>query len=195
MSPTSDVSIDFGNSSAASSDFEQVSYQDTYWNKHEEELPLHYMSEEKARRRVARAPGAGTTAGTVGDNADYSTATYDSNPLEYDDEGKDVYAKARQTKGRVGSGRVMKPPPPPPTSIVSNGSLMRLWVHQPLARWNKTILTGFWNIARIRFSKSRTYPTCCIYSSVMLDPLSCHWQGQRRRLGRGALWQIRLSLP
>lgn len=68
------------------------------------------MSEEKARRRVRGAGDSGDFQGGGNDIA-----------MEYDDEGKDVYAKLRPRKGRVGSGRLRRPPPPPPTNIVRAG--------------------------------------------------------------------------
>ena len=103
------VAIDFGTPAgsprASSDDFERVPYPpDHYKSQQEEELPLHYMGEDKARRRGV---------GRVG------SAVESSGHEEYfDDDGKDVYAKLRPLKGRVGSGRPRRGPPPPPTSIV-----------------------------------------------------------------------------
>lgn len=121
------VAIDFGTASGtpsrtSSDEFEQVPYPADHhsnWDppaivsstyKTEEELPLHYMNEEKARRRV-KGPGGGGVD-FVGAGAIDPTMAY------YDDEGKDVYAKIRPEKGRVSSGRLRRPPPPPPTTIV-----------------------------------------------------------------------------
>jgi dolichyl-phosphate-mannose-protein mannosyltransferase len=92
-----------------SSDFEEISYPPAHWTAyHQEELPLHYMNEEKARRRVIRGPGV-----AVGDAGD-------ADRYEYDDEGKDVYSKARAVRHGLttGGGRIRHPPPPPATTIV-----------------------------------------------------------------------------
>lgn len=119
------ISLNFGTpegSPRTSSEFEEISYPHTTttspahaaWTaaaapprEKAEELPLHYMSEETARRRVTRTPGG---------NGVYST--HDDGPEEYDDGGKDVYAKMRAAKVPVSSGRPRRPPPPPATTIV-----------------------------------------------------------------------------
>jgi len=65
------------------------------------------MNEDKARRRGGKGPG--------------SAGGFDSiakgHETEYDDEGKDVYNKAKPNVSRVGSGRPRQGPPLPPTSI------------------------------------------------------------------------------
>ncbi|TFK36464.1 glycosyltransferase family 39 protein [Crucibulum laeve] len=114
MKPSA-VAIDFGapdidSPPRSSFEFEEVPYPPEHSNhwasaRQEEELPLHYMSEEKARRRV-RGPGPGAYELSEKDHYE-----------DYDDEGKDVYSKARPTKARVGSGRLPQHPLPPPTSI------------------------------------------------------------------------------
>lgn len=91
-----------------SSDFEEVNYPPTSssFSRAPEELPLHYMNEDGARRRVAHSVGVAQPA-------------YEFNPdtAEYDGEGKDVYTKMKQSHG-IGGGRPRRAPPPPPTSIV-----------------------------------------------------------------------------
>lgn len=115
------VAIDFGSpesdiQSTSSLEFEHVGYPDQYHHQHhraEETLPLHYMSEEKARRRV-RPGGAG--GGLDADFNEKEQFEYQ----EYDDAGKDVYNKPRPYNGaRISSGRLPAQPFPPPTSIVS----------------------------------------------------------------------------
>ncbi|KAJ7116308.1 glycosyltransferase family 39 protein [Mycena epipterygia] len=111
MRPTGAVAVDFGPSDRdspprTSDDFEQVPYPPSHWSAshHEEELPLFSMNEEKARRRVPKAPGAPPFVSDL----DRDT---------YDDEGKDVYNKPRAFKAYQGSGRPRYPLSPPPTSI------------------------------------------------------------------------------
>lgn len=115
------VAVDFGVADSetprTSSEFEEIPYPPNHWaaSRQEEELPLHYMSEEKARRRTGRGghEGAGIydTPGTKEQHQD-----------EYNDEGKDVYNKIRPVKNRVGSGRMPPPPAPPATTIVRKRS-------------------------------------------------------------------------
>ena len=117
------VVIDFGTPAlpsrdSSSDDFETISYpsDSSDWNpppilssyNRPEELPLHYMSEDKARRRVVGRGGGGeyADAGSMDHGGDY-----------YDDEAKDIYSKMPD-RGRIGSGRLRRAPPPPPTSIV-----------------------------------------------------------------------------
>ncbi|KAJ2933739.1 hypothetical protein H1R20_g3356, partial [Candolleomyces eurysporus] len=114
------VAIDFGSpesdiQSTSSLEFEHVGHPDHYHQHHhhraEETLPLHYMSEEKARRRV-RVGGAG--GGTDADFNEKEQFEYQ----EYDDAGKDVYNKPRPYNGtRISSGRLPAHPLPPPASI------------------------------------------------------------------------------
>jgi len=105
------VAIDFGTPPASpnrtsSDDFERVPYPpDHYKSQQPEELPLHYMNEDKARRR---GPGVAVKSGPESSGHEEY----------YDDDGKDVYAKMRPTTGRMGSGRLRRLPPPPPTNIV-----------------------------------------------------------------------------
>ena len=117
------VTVNFGTPPEAStprtsSEFEEVHYsasETANWSsaRREEELPLHYMNEDKARRRVPHGPGGNGTFASIGEDPDEA---YDA----YDDGGKEVYSKMRAAaKSAMGSGRVRRPPPPPPTSIVS----------------------------------------------------------------------------
>lgn len=106
-----------------SSDFEEINYpshSSASWSasRRDEELPLHYMTEDTAaRRRVPRGPGAAVDAGYA-----------QQNNWEYDDEGKDVYAKAGPAK--FSSGRVARrAPPPPPTTFVRFPTSLRHSIH------------------------------------------------------------------
>ena len=101
----------------SSSDFEEISYpvhQSPSWARsaREEELPLHYMSEETARRRVLRGPSGN------GPQPEPSQVVSEKEYEIYDDEGKDVYAKMKDMRSPLGSGRLRRPPPPPPTTVV-----------------------------------------------------------------------------
>ncbi|KAF8889886.1 glycosyltransferase family 39 protein [Infundibulicybe gibba] len=111
MKPSA-VAVDFGADPEprSSSEFEEIPYPSNHWvpPQQEEELPLHYMSEEKARRRVVRGPSGNED---LFEKHQYPPHNYD------DDEGKDVYNKIRPVKPFVGSGRPRQAPPPPPTSI------------------------------------------------------------------------------
>ncbi|KAI0320711.1 glycosyltransferase family 39 protein [Amylostereum chailletii] len=96
-----------------SSDYEKIDYPshsapDWAARRREEELPLHYMTEETARRRVTRGPGSSAMGGELESEKNW----------EEDDQGKDVYSKAGASSRYGGSGRVMRRAmPPPPTSI------------------------------------------------------------------------------
>ncbi len=111
------IAVDFGTDPEF--EFEEVQYPN-HWSSsnREEELPLHYMSEEKARRRVKAGPA--TEEYEHIEKEHYAGGQY------YDDSGKDVYSKAKPTSARIGSGRLPQPPPPPPTSLVSNVRLTPL---------------------------------------------------------------------
>jgi dolichyl-phosphate-mannose-protein mannosyltransferase len=106
-----DIAIDIGPSSArSSSDFEEVPYPPSHWaaapnyTNPEEDLQLHYMSDEKARRRAPRAYGRSEKRPSA------NVKNYDD-----DDDGKNVYAKFSP---RVSSGRAARMPPPPPMTLV-----------------------------------------------------------------------------
>lgn len=73
---------------------------------------MHYMSEETARRRVLRGPSGN------GPQAEPSQVVSEKEYEIYDDEGKDVYAKMKDMRSPLGSGRLRRPPPPPPTTVV-----------------------------------------------------------------------------
>ncbi|GBE81826.1 Dolichyl-phosphate-mannose--protein mannosyltransferase 2 [Sparassis crispa] len=115
-----EVTLDLGAppdySPRTSSDFEEVQYpllDDTPWPKsarREEELPLHYMTEEKTRRRVPRPL---VEVPSYGGQDEDTGMGYEM----YDDEGKDVYSKMKM-KSPLGSGRLRRPPPTPPTNIL-----------------------------------------------------------------------------
>ena len=127
----------------------------------EEGLPLHYMSEDKTRRRVK--------ATTV--------SVYDQQEKEpyygdyYDDEGKDVYSKLRPKSSRLSSGRLPQLPLPPPTSVVSSFTFFLL-----LLNTNATL-------DRIYLSKHRTPPTHHLHSSRLLDEIPQNWCIQYCHLG------------
>lgn len=118
-----DLGPPFDDDPRSSDDFEEIPHpasQNAYWSQpsttraRDEELPLHYMSEEKARRRVTRGPGGNGGGGFAGQVSEKSL-DYDA----YDDEGKDVYSKMKASNlGPISSGRPRRPPPPPPTTIV-----------------------------------------------------------------------------
>lgn len=133
-------------------EFEHIPYPSQHWSSvnPEEGLPLHYMSEDKTRRRVK--------ASTV--------STYDQQEKEpyyadyYDDEGKDVYSKLRPKSSRLSSGRMPQPPLPPPTSVVSS-IILFLWS-----------LNANATLDGIYLSKHRTSPTHHIHSALLLDEIS-----------------------
>ncbi len=80
------IAVDFGTDPEF--EFEEVQYPN-HWSSsnREEELPLHYMSEEKARRRVKAGPA--TEEYEHIEKEHYAGGQY------YDDSGKDVYSKAK----------------------------------------------------------------------------------------------------
>lgn len=154
------VAIDFGNDSdtppRSSSEFEEVPYPSNSWPA-PEELPLHYMSEEKARRRPVK--GA------------HDDGPISVNIAHYDDDGKDVYNKLRAVKARMGSGRPPPPLAPPATNIVSVFS---------------SLITSTCNTtaaARVYRAKSRTRNTHCVHPPLMLVSILQDWQVERRRVG------------
>ncbi|KAI1788358.1 glycosyltransferase family 39 protein [Ganoderma leucocontextum] len=120
---TLDLGLPFEDGARSDSDFEEIPHpasHDGYWTQHppahapprEEELPLHYMNQENARRRVTRGPG--------GDGESGFSQLSEKEGLDYysnDDEGKDVYSKMKTAKGPISSGRPRRPPPPPPTTV------------------------------------------------------------------------------
>jgi dolichyl-phosphate-mannose-protein mannosyltransferase len=126
MKPSAAVAVDFATTDPdAPFDFEHVPYPSNHqhWSlpNREQELPLHYMSEEKARRRVVRAYAG--PAGMGGEHDVHATEHYGD---YYDDQGKDVYNKVRSGNVRLGSGRPPHRPLPPPTSLVSRRLLLNV---------------------------------------------------------------------
>lgn len=111
MSPS--AAFNFGTSDPDPSfELKHIPYSSQHWPSinRDEELPLHYMSEEKARRRVKVASGS-----MLGEYDQQEKERYSE---YYDDEGKDVYSKIRPKGSHLGSGRLPRPPLPPPTSVV-----------------------------------------------------------------------------
>ncbi|KAF5322974.1 hypothetical protein D9611_009308 [Ephemerocybe angulata] len=128
------VAIDFGtpdSPNSSSFEFEEVGYPDPYHQHqhqydpesyggraNEETLPLHYMSEEKARRRVRAGAAAGNGSDFDGGAAVSGNEKEQFEYQEYDDAGKDVYNKPKPYNGqRISSGRGPSQPLPPPTTI------------------------------------------------------------------------------
>lgn len=111
-----------GSPPRTSSEFEEVAYPQpsppSHWaaTKQDAELPLHYMSEESARRRVRGQVGT-----EYGDHAE----AHELEPLN-DDEGKDVYNKIGATRPATYGGRPRKPVHPPPSSLVRS-NLSKEW--------------------------------------------------------------------
>ncbi|TFK63763.1 glycosyltransferase family 39 protein [Pluteus cervinus] len=113
----------------------------------EGELPLHYMTDESAvpaRRRIVNT-GAGRSAGG---GEGYSEKHHLE---EYDDQGKDVYSKARQSKNQfIASGKVRQPLPPPPASLkeffYQNLEHIPAVVYTLLACWTRFHRIGHSNI-------------------------------------------------
>jgi len=175
MKPPAEVAVDFGTTDPdASFDFEHVPYPTNHhhhWSlsNREEELPLHYMSEEKARRRVVKGPTG--PAGMGGEDHAHSQKEHYGD--YYDDQGKDVYNKIRPGNARLGSGRLPQRPLPPPTSLVS--------------RWSPVTVSSSLNrnffIERILLSKPRTYTTGHLHPAFLLDAVPQNWRIQHRRLG------------
>lgn len=118
MQRPSQVALNLGYSpppspTRTSSEYEEVNYPDSnypssHWSsQQEEELPLHYMTEETARRRVKAGGVASNGLGDV------------KSEFIYSDEGKDVYNKMKPIRGPTLGGRPQRPQPPPPTNLVS----------------------------------------------------------------------------
>lgn len=128
MKRSDSISLNFGTpevSPRTSSDFEEIHYPHyastatttttttaAHGARREEDLPLHYMGEETARRRVRATPGGNGVYDSHAEGKD-----------EYDDDN--VYAKMRAAKVPVSSGRPRRPPPPPATTIVRTALLHR----------------------------------------------------------------------
>ena len=124
----------------------------------DDELPLHYMSQENTRRRAVRS-------------AHEEPLLDEKQPPEYDDDdGKDVYNKIPPAAARISSGRPPQPPPPPPTSIVCI-----------YPNYTGFSLTGFSD--RVPQTKRRTPGTHHLHPVVVLDAVPQDWSLERRRLG------------
>ena len=110
MKPPAEVAVDFGATDPDGSfDFEHVPYPEDHHHHHhwslsnrEEELPLHYMSEEKARRRMVKVPVG--PAGMGGEDHAHSHKEHYGD--YYDDQGKDAYNKIHPGNAHLGSGRL-----------------------------------------------------------------------------------------
>jgi dolichyl-phosphate-mannose-protein mannosyltransferase len=106
MKPSA-ITVDFGDSNIESpptSDFEEVQYPPAHSdrasaNSNQHELPLHYMSEETARRRI---PASKTTSAPAQPNLGTSHDILDDSKEKY----------------RAHNPRLRYAPPPPPTTIV-----------------------------------------------------------------------------
>lgn len=102
-----------GSPERTSSEFEEVNYPPPDWasTPHHDELPLHYMTEDKARRRVAKGPGGREVGRGAGE--------WDSDE-KYSDDGKGMYSKSKMLNPSLGTGRQRQVHQPPPTTIVSS---------------------------------------------------------------------------
>lgn len=146
MKPSA-IAVDIGSDPDFPSEYELIPYPTTnhHWPEQHQQLPLHYMSEETARRRVKVAGGP-----TLG------------SPLpkkSYDDDGsKDAYLKPRPPSARVTSGRLPQPHLPPPTSVVSFFSFA-------------IFIDNLLILARLHLSKYRTSSPSHLHTSLLLDPV------------------------
>ena len=206
MRPSGQVALDLGppyeDGARSDSDFEEIPHpanHNGYWTQHppahapprEEELPLHYMNQENARRRVTRGPG-GNDGGGLSQFSEKEGLDYYAN----DDEGKDVYSKMKAARGPISSGRPRRPPPPPPTTVVRlQPAHMRTGSASTnnASAWDAPLSISV-EIARVLPAKPRAYPSNRVHPPLVLDALPQHRQVQCRRLGRGPLWQVRLAL-
>lgn len=112
-------------SERSSSEFEEVNYPSGFAEPYPtEELPLHYMEDKQARRRIKGPGGSG-----IPSKDEYSTA-------QPDDDGKDVYAKERLLR-RPMVAHVRRHPAPPTnfvrrtlsgTLITLTGTRMNSWI-------------------------------------------------------------------
>jgi dolichyl-phosphate-mannose-protein mannosyltransferase len=85
-----------------------------------EELPMHYITDDKARRRIVRPVGPGSSPLTSTDSNPFTPYSHEvddeGNPVyhnhgdrdEYDDGGKEVYGKIRVAHAL---NRIPRPPP------------------------------------------------------------------------------------
>jgi dolichyl-phosphate-mannose-protein mannosyltransferase len=103
------IAVDIGSDTDFPNHYEPIPYPTANyrWTEQHQQLPLHYMSEETARRRVKVSGGVAVGSPLPNEYGDY------------DDETKDAYHKPRPPSAHVASGRLPQPHLPPPTSIVS----------------------------------------------------------------------------
>lgn len=100
-----------------------------------EDLPLHYMSEESARRRTVRTA------------ADARSPYREKGPLEnWDDDCK----KLRSIKSHVGSGRIPQPHPPPATNLkeflLQNNEHFPAIIYTLFSCWTRFYKIGLSNV-------------------------------------------------
>ena len=180
MQRPSQVALNIGYSppespTRTSSDFEQVGYPPSHWSsQHEEELPLHYMSEETARRRVR--PGGTTGA----ENSKKVESNFD--------DGKDVYNKMRTIRGPTLGGRPQKPPPPPATNLVSILIWAGIFKPRFLMQDAYILLDGVYS------AEFGSYSSCYIHLTIMLDAFLSHRKVKYRRMGWSTFWKVRFTL-
>lgn len=164
------IAVDIGDTDSPTQ-YEPIPYPSANYHWSEQQLPLHYMSEETARRRIKISGGAALGSPLPKESYEH-----------YDDESKDVYSKFRPPSARIASGRLPQPHQPPPTSIVS--LVFMRDIH------SKTHPAS----ARLHSPKRRAPPSNHLHSSLLLDPLLQNWCFKHSRLGRGTLWKICVPL-
>jgi dolichyl-phosphate-mannose-protein mannosyltransferase len=151
-----------GSPSRTSEEFEQVPYPanttstETHWgpsrNVAEEELPLHYMDGDRARRRVRPSTGV---------SHDDGGRRYDA---EYDDDKELYHDKLRPVNiPRIGRSTQRSIPPT---------NLVRSILHICLRHCHL-----IFDIDRVHSAEFGAHHASHIYTSVLLDALLRDWQG------------------